>query len=552
MIARYRRLLLACVVAVTTLVVSGTAPQATTERRHVAAPVRATSGMVASAHPLASDAGLSILKAGGNAIDAAVATAFAIAVVEPQASGLGGEGLMVIYRADRREATAIDYRSVQPRTARYEGPLPQTGHGAAAVPGTVAGLTQALYRFGTRPLSEVLAPAIRLADEGFIVGPTLANAVADNFEALLTDEASAAIFCPDGLPIEAGARLRNPDLARSLRLLAAYGPDVFYGGAMADAIAADMAAHGGFVTRDDLLAYRPVVREPARGRYRGHEVLSAPAPAGGISVIETLHMLETFDMKRYPPLSATRVHFVAEALKRAFADYSAFVADPAYSAVPSDGLLSRAYARRRASDIAPGRITPRVVAGKPEFASPSTTAVVVADRLGSMVALTQTLSDFFGAKVVVPHTGILLNNEIKNFSSRGVNTMAPGKRMRTTIAPTILLADGRPVMALATPGAARIISTMTLLVSDVVDYGQDIQAAIDAPRFYARDVESLLHLEGRWPADTLARLRALGYELEIHGDYDLFFGGAQGIARTPRGVLLGGADPRRDGAVVGY
>ncbi|MGE3841342.1 MAG: gamma-glutamyltransferase [Vicinamibacterales bacterium] len=534
------------------LVASVTWLAAASDTHRATAPVRAESGMVASAHALASDAGLSILRAGGNAVDAAVAAAFAIAVVEPQASGLGGEGLMVIYRADRRQAVAIDYRSVLPGAAHYESRLPQTGHAAVAVPGTVAGLSQALYRYGTKPLSDVLAPAIRLADEGFIVGPTLVTAVTDNFEALLADDASAAIFCPDGLPIEAGARLRNPDLARTLRRLATVGPDEFYRGALADVIARDMAAHGGFITSEDLRAYQTVIREPVRGRYRRHELLSAPPPAGGVSVIEALHMLDTFDMRRYPPLSATRVHVVAETLKRAFADYSAFVADPAYSNVPSVGLLSRTYARRRAADITPHRITPRVLAGEPDRASPSTTAVVVADRLGSMVALTQTLSDFFGAKVMVPGTGILLNNEVKNFSSRGVNVMAPGKRMRTTIAPTILLASGRPVMALATPGAARIISTMTLLVSNVVDYGQDIQAAIDAPRFYARDVEPVLHLEGRWPEDTIARLRALGYEVEIHNDYDLFFGGAQGIARTARGVLLGGADPRRDGAVVGY
>jgi gamma-glutamyltranspeptidase/glutathione hydrolase len=316
-----------------------------------------------------------------------------------------------------------------------------------------------------------------------------------------------------------------------------------------------MAARGGFVSREDLAAYRAIEREPLRGRYRGREVVSAPPPVAGLALLETLQILDHFDLARLEPFGAERIHLVSEALKRGFADYSAFVADPDFVEVPVAGLLAPAYAKSRAGEIRVDAITPRVRSGRPEGAaeSPSTTALAAMDRRGNVAVLTQTISDFFGAKVAVPGTGIVLNNEVKNFGSRGKNAMAPGKRMRTTIAPTIVLEDGRPVAALATPGAARIVSTMTLLVSNLLDYRMGIQQAIDAPRFYARDSEEALALEGRIPAPSQEALRALGYALDVHGDFDLFFGGAQGILRDPAtGRLEGGADPRRDGAVVGY
>jgi len=519
-------------------------------------PVTARNGMVASAHPLASEAGLAMLRQGGNAVDAAVAAAFAVGVVEPNASGIGGEGMMVVWSAARRTAVAIDYRSTLPSAARFTGRPPDAGYAAVAVPGTVAGLAHALEKYGTKRFAETLEPAARIADEGFLVSATLATAIADNFAAIAEDEALAAVLCPGGLPLEAGARLRNPDLARTLRLLAAEGPDAFYRGALAGRIADEMARRGGFLDRSDLAAYRAVEREPVRGRYRGYDIVSAPPPVAGIALVETMQILETFDLARLAPGSAERIHLVAEALKRGFADYSAFVADPDFVRVPVDGLQSPAYAKRRAAGIRPDAVSPKVEAGDPGAAggeSPSTTALVAMDREGNVAVVTQTISDFFGAKVAVPGTGVILNNEVKNFSSRGVNAMAPGKRMRTTIAPTLILKDGRPVAGLATPGAARIISTMALLVTHLLDDGLNIQEAIDAPRFFARDTEPALALESRFPAATVEALRKMGYTLEPHGDFDLFFGGAQGIVRDPRtGLLTGGADPRRDGAVVGH
>ena len=518
------------------------------------AQVTAKRGMVASAHMLASQAGVETLKAGGNAIDAAVAAAFAIGVVEPNASGIGGEGMMVIYLASAKRAVAIDYRSSAPASIEYPGPIPGTGHAAVAVPGTVAGLTMALEQYGSMKLPQVLAPAIRLAEQGFIVSPTLAGIVVDNFEDLAKNAPLASVVCPGGLPIEAGDMLKNPELGASLRKIAAGGRDVFYRGVLADAIAAEMTAHGGRITKADLAAYRAVERTPVQGKYRGHDVVSAPPPVGGVSLVEILHMLDTFDFSKEAPLSPRYVHVVAEAMKRGFADFTAYVGDPDFVTVPVSDLLSADYARRRAAEIKPDAVTPKVTAGTVAAReSPSTTSLAAVDAEGNMVALTQTISDFFGAKVMVGGTGILLNNEMKNFGSRGPNAIAPGKRMRTMIAPTILLRDGRTFAAIGTPGAARIVSTMTLLVSNLVDFGMGIQDAIEAPRFYARDVEADLSVEARVPAATLEALAKMGYSIKTLGEYDLFFGGAQGIVIDPKtGLRIGGADPRRDGAVAGY
>jgi len=518
------------------------------------AQVVAGKGMVASAHALASQIGVDIMKAGGNAVDAAVAAAFAVGVAEPNASGIGGEGMMLIYRADKKSAVAIDYRSAAPAAASYPSGIPSTGHTAVAIPGTVAGLTSALRQYGTMKLEKVLAPAIRLAEKGFVVSPTLAGVIADNFEEIRKNASLAAVVCPGGLPLEAGDTLKNPDLARSLRKIAAGGPEVFYRGELAGVITSEIAAHGGHLSMNDLAAYRAINREPVRGSYRGYAMLSSPPPVGGTSVLEILQILEHFDPAKSAPLAPRNVHLMAEAMKRGFADFNAFIADPDFVKIPLSGLLSPAYAQARAREIRPDAVSPLVTAGEPaRYESGSTTSLCAVDRKGNMVALTQTISDFFGAKVMIAGTGIILNNEMRNFSSRGINSMAPGKRMRTTIAPTILLKDGKPFAALGTPGAARIISTMVILVSNLIDHKMGIQEAIEAPRFYTRDTEKNLSVESRIPPATVDALTKLGYVIQTMGEYDLFFGGAQGIVVDTRsGKKTGGADPRRDGAVVGY
>ncbi len=514
------------------------------------AEVAATGGLVATAHPLASRAGAEMLEAGGNAVDAAVAAAFAIAVAEPNSNGLGGEGMMIVYLARTRKAVAIDYRSAAPAGAVFPDRIPDAGPASVAVPGTVAGLCLALEKYGTLPLSRVLEPAIALAADGFTVSPTLAGIILDNFEALSLEKGLAGVFCPDGLPLEAGDTLKNPALAASLRLIAWGGRDMFYRGELAERIAADVRGRGGFITKADLAGYRAVEREPVRGTYRRHRIVSAPPPVGGLAVVETLQILESFELGRLAPLSPERIHIMAEAMKRAMVDWRAFVGDPGYVDVPTAGLLAPSYARSRAAEIRPDRISDKIAPGDPaKGQSPSTTSLAVVDQDGNMVALTQTISDFFGAKVMVAGTGVILNNEMGNFSAQGVNSLAPGKRMRTTIAPTIVLKGKKPFAALGTPGAARILTTMPLVVSNLVDYGMGIQAAIEAPRFFPADKE--LVVEPRLPEATVSALEKLGYAVTRRGEFDLYFGGAQGVVIDPRTKLrTGGADPRRDGAVV--
>jgi len=513
--------------------------------------VSASGGMVASAHPLASRAGARILEAGGNAVDAAVAAAFTIAVVEPNSNGIGGEGMMVVYLARSRKAVAVDYRSAAPAGAVFPGKFPDSGAASVAIPGTVAGLCLALEKYGSLPLSQVMEPAIELAAEGFAVSPALAGIILDNFEELAKEEGLASVFCPDGLPLEAGDTLKNPALAVSLRAIARGGPDVFYRGAIAARIVADMRDRGGFITEDDLAAYRALEREPVRGTYRKYRLLSAPPPAGGLAVVEALQILDRFDLGRYAPLSPERIHLMAEAMKRAMVDWRGFVGDPGFVAVPVAGLLAPAYARARAAEIRPDRISEKVAPGDPAKGhSPSTTSLAVADQNGNMVALTQTISDFFGAKVMATGTGIVLNNEMGNFSAQGANALAPGKRMRTTIAPTIILKGKKPFAVLGTPGAARILTTMPLLISNLLDDGMGIQEAIEAPRFFPADREILF--EPRLPEGTVTGLEKMGYTVTPRAAFDLFFGGAQGVVvdwATKR--KAGGADPRRDGAVLG-
>ncbi len=516
------------------------------------AEVTARNGMVASAQPLASAAGLEILMAGGNAVDAAVASAFALGVVEPNATGLGGEGMMVIYLADKKITVAIDYRSMAPLTDMSKIKFGKEGHVAVAVPGVVAGLCDALQKYGTMSLAEVMAPAIRYARNGFIVSETLAQTISDKFDPISKNDALLKIVAPEGLPLQTGDIIRNTDLAATLEKIAAGGPDVFYKGEIADAIAADMAKNGGYIGKADLAAYRAIEREPVRGTYRGYEIVSAPPPVGGLSVIEMLNMLENFDLASEAPLSPRNVHIMAEVMKRGFADNSAYVGDPAFTKVPVEGLLDKAYAKARAQEIDLTKMSPSVKAGTP-YEHPSTTHLSVVDRSGNMVALTQTISGFWGACVVVPGTGIVLNNEMQNWSRSGPNSYAPGKRMRTTIAPTIIAKDGVPFVTMGTPGAGRIISTMVILAVNLLDYHMGVQEAIESPRFYARDTEKVLSIEARMPKETQDWLMSIGYKLKVYPDYDLFFGGAQAIVVDPAtGTMYGGADPRRDGAVFGF
>lgn len=534
--------------------------------------VRGKNGMVATASPYASEAALEILKAGGNAVDAAVAAAFAIGVAEPNASGLGGEGFMVIYLAETDQAISIDYRSTAPKASvpALEGQrYPNTGWTSVATPGTVAGLAMALEKYGTMTLAEVMAPAIRLAEEGFPVSEVLVGVINDNYEKILNDPAMSAVYLDDMLPPEAGYVIKNPDLAKTMRIIAEQGPDAFYYGEIGQMIVDAVQANGGYLSMEDLAEYRAKLRWPARGSYRGYDIIAAGPPVGGATVIEALHIMENFDIPSMGYPSVESVHIMAEALKRAYADNRNYIGDPEFDYVPLFDLLSKDYARERAFEIPLDAMTPmseirpgelqvlKVAATGTEgfYESPSTTHISVVDKDRNMVALTQTISSFFGAAVIPPGTGIVLNNEMANFSSptAPVNSLEAGKRMKTLISPTLVLKDGAPFLTIGTPGAARIISTVTILLSNIIDHGMGLQDAIEAPRFYVRDNTELLEHESRFAPEIIEALKGMGYSVNELGDYDLYFGGAQGvIIDQETGTLIGGADPRRDGAAIGF
>jgi len=537
--------------------------------------VRAATGMVASAHPLASEAGVEILKAGGNAVDAAVATAFAIGVVEPNASGLGGEGMFVLYMPEAQRAAVVDYRSTAPKLAAEElagKSMPSTGWRSVGTPGLVAGLAMALEKYGTMTLAEVMQPAIRLAEEGFPISDVLAQQIEDNYERILNDPGLSKVFLDeDGLPPQTGWIMKNPDLAKSLKLIAEQGPDAFYKGEIAQAIDAASRANGGYIRAEDLADYKAVQRWPARGNYRGYDIISAPPPVGGATMIQALNIVENFDITRDGKPSAFSVHILSEAIKRAFRDYREYVHDPDFRQVPLYDMLSEDYARERAGEIDPTKMTPHaeIKAGQltkamslaptgTSYESPSTTHISVVDKDRNMVAITQTISSFFGAGIMVEGTGVILNNEVYNFTSNlaAGNRIEPGKRMRTSIAPTIVLKEGKPFFTIGTPGGTRIVPTMVQLMTNVMDFNMSLQDAINAPRFFVREGNDSFEYEIRMSEEILEGLKAMGYPIDetgAHPEFDLYFGGAQGVMVDPdTGELIGAADPRRAGAAIGY
>ncbi len=516
-------------------------------------------GMVASAHPLSAQAGLEILKKGGNAVDAAVATAFANSVVEPNANGLGGEGYIVIYIKKTGKATSIDYRS---RASFNERPAdakkwPSDGYLGVAVPGTVAGLAKALEEYGTMSLAEVVEPAAKLAENGFTVTETLGGVIAENFKRCMPDKYLFSIIAPGGLPLEVGDTYKNPDLAKTLRLIGKEGSDAFYKGEIAKAIADAMRANGGIIDGKDLAEYKAIEREPAQGTYRGYDIVSAPAPVGGFLLIESLNMIENYDIKSMGFDSAKKIHLFSEVFARAFDDYYNVLGDPDFVDVPMKALCSKGYAKAKIASIDPDKMTASYTPVDVNSEHWSTTHMSVVDKDGNLVALTQTLSGFYGAAVAVPGTGIILNNEMANFNGKkGPPAYKPGKRMNTTIAPTLIMKDGKAVATLGTPGATRIVPTLAQIITDIIDYNMDIQEAIEAPRMFCSYLQgpgkTNLDIEGAfYPPETVSALQNMGYVVKNYDKRDLYFGGVQGII-IRNGELHGGADPRRDGSVAAY
>ena len=539
-------------------------------------PVRARLGMVGSTDEHASRAGLQILQHGGNAVDAAVAVGFALAVTHPAAGNLGGGGFMVIRFADGRETT-IDYREVAPAAARRDMFLDPSGEPvadrsrvgplAAGVPGSVAGLALAQRRYGRLPLARVIAPAIALARDGFEVSWALADSLKNAQSLLSTYPASARAFQrADGSLPGPGDRLVQPDLAHTLTLIAEHGPDAFYKGAIADLIAAEMTRSGGLITKADLAAYTPRERPPIVGSYRGHRVISMPPPSsGGIALVQLLNILEKFPLADYGHNSSRSIHLIAEAARRVYADRSEWLGDPDFFDVPVAGLLSRRYADALRSGISETRATAsrEVKPGLPRnFEHSDTTHYSVVDADGNAVATTTTLNGSYGSGQVVTGAGFLLNNEMDDFSAKPgtpnmfgliggeANAVGPGKRMLSSMTPTILVKDGRTRLVVGSPGGSRIITTVLQVVLNVVDFKMNVQQAVDAPRFHHQWLPDAIRLERLgFPADVVTALEAMGHTTELGAD----MGDVHAIMLDEvTGLRLGGSDPRQDGRTLGY
>jgi len=533
---------------------------------------RGLHGMVAAAHPLASQVGVDVLKAGGNAVDAAVAVGFALGVVEPNASGIGGGGLMLIWFADSGTVVFIDSREKAPAAATADMfELDESGrvipdergfnpvvHGgrAVAVPGEVAGLLAALDRYGSMDRQQVMQPAIDYAEQGITVSPVLAGIIAENYEALATFPASEKTFLKDGFPREAGDTLRNPELASTLRLIADQGRDAFYRGPVAQSIVAAVQADGGLITLEDLAGFEVSFRTPVTSSYRGYDIISAPPPSsGGTHVIELLNIMENFDVEKMGFNTARSIHAWAEAMKLMYSDRAEYMGDSDFIDIPLDGLTSKQYARDQFARIDMNSVMDLPAHGDPwTVESGSTTHFSVVDSHGNMVAYTKTINHFFASGITTPGTGIVLNDQMDDFDKRPgqANSIAGGKRPLSSMSPTLLLKDGEPVATIGSPGGARIITTVAMLISDLIDFDMDIQSAVNAPRINSYE-SGPLKIEARIPADVQQALVQMGHELQIKKDFDLYFGGAQGIVIDQKtGVMHGGADPRRDGKAVGY
>jgi gamma-glutamyltranspeptidase/glutathione hydrolase len=537
-------------------------------------PVHAMHGMVATEQHLATQVGVDILKRGGNAVDAAVAVGFALAVVLPNAGNIGGGGFMLIHDARRNKDIALDFREMAPGGATRDMFLDARGNPiagrsthsplAVGVPGTVAGLSQALKKYGTLPLSEVVAPAIRLAKNGITISDTLGGVLAEEQKHMGKWPASRAIFFKNGRPLKAGERLVQKDLAQSLALIGREGPSAFYEGTIAKRIVAEMALHGGAITADDLKKYRVVEREPLSGNYRGYQILAMPPPSsGGIHIIEMLNILERYPLREYGAGSAQTIHFMAEAMKRAYADRAAHLGDPDFVKVPAKGLMSRAYADELAARIDPDRATPSsaIRPGQPEaYESDQTTHFSIADKNGNVVAVTYTLNLNFGSGMVAEGTGIMLNDEMDDFSVKpGIanafgltggeaNAVQPGKRPLSSMSPTIVLKDGSPFLVTGSPGGSRIITTVLQTLINVIDHQMNIAEASLAPRVHHQWQPDQLRIEKGLSPDTLRLLRQKGYALSLQAP----MGRTETIQLTPQG-LYGYSDSRDpDGMALGY
>src|SRR5579863_3100190 len=556
-------------------------------------PFHAAHGIVVSFHELASEAGVEIMQAGGNAVDAAVATGFALAVVHSPAGNIGGGGFMLIRMADGK-AHFLDYREMAPAAATRDMYLdPQgnviegaseIGYKAIGVPGSVAGMVYAERKYGKLTLKQVMAPAIKLAREGYILTWEEARDFHDRHLAEFSE--SHRVFQRNGDYYKQGEIFRQPELARTLERIAAK-PDDFYHGALAKELAAAMQKGGGLITADDLAHYQVKEREPVRGTYRGYDIISAPPPSsGGAVLIEALNILEGYDLAKLGDHSAQSIHFTVEAYRRAFMDRAEFMGDPDFAKIPVAQLIDKRYAAAWRDTIDPARASPSKELKRPAIFSEleqyaashppqvphegnHTTHFSVMDAEGNAVAVTTTINDWFGSRVTADGLGFLLNDEMDDFSAKpgaanadgliqgGANAIGPGKRPLSSMTPTIVVRGGKTVMVLGSPGSSKIITTVANVFMGVVDYGMNIQEAVNAPRFHHQWMPDVVNVEKWFSPDTLAALQQMGYSIEIglHSSAEVspYWSDAECIAIDAKtGERLGASDGRNGGKAVGY
>jgi len=538
-------------------------------------PVKARNGMVVAAESLAAQAGVDVLKSGGNAIDAAVAVGFALSVTFPEAGNIGGGGFMLIRLANGR-STMIDFREKAPAKASRTMYLDHAGNVipgkseygpiSAGVPGSVAGLLYALEKYGTMPRARVIEPAAALAEKGFVVSERFAAGLKESHREFSGFLSTIKTFTKNGVPYDVGDLFRQPDLARTLRLISEKGRDGFYAGDVAQKIVAEVRKSSGIISLEDLANYRPVERKPLLGSYRGYEIITASPPSGGgVVLLQMLNMLEPFDLKSKGHNSSQTIHLFVAAAQRAYADRSEFLGDPDFVAMPIEKLISKEYARLRIKslDTVHGVASAKIHPGKGEFDRGQTTHFCVADKFGNVVAVTTTLNGLYGCKTVVGGAGFFLNNEMDDFAIKpGVpnmygllgaeaNAIAPNKRMLSSMTPTILLKDGKPVLALGARGGSRIPTAVATIIMNVIDFGMNILDAVESPRIHHQWLPDTLVYETNGLAhDVAEHLRHMGYVLE---QTTFTNGKAEALMIDPiAGFFYGGPDPREEGVALGY
>lgn len=534
-------------------------------------PVISKTGMVVSQRQSASEVGAEILRKGGNAVDAAVATGLALAVVLPRAGNLGGGGFMVVYLKDKDKTITIDYRERAPSAAHRDLFLDENGNYdknkaqfsllSAGVPGTVAGLHHALTKYGTMTWQEVLEPSIRLAEQGFSVPHDLANILAsERYKKRLSSNEAAAksYYKTDKSNYQAGEILKLPDLAWTLKQLSDYGPDAFYKGEIAKKIVKEMEKNGGLITAQDLKNYTPVERSPVEGTYKNFKIVSMPpASSGGIHLIQMLNMIEEFPIKDMGFGSADSIHLLAEVMKRAYADRSKHLGDMDFYDVPYS-LMSKEYSSFLNKSISISSITPSkdILAGDPHpYESPDTTHFSVMDRYGNAVSNTYTLNFSYGSGIMIPGTGMLMNNEMDDFSSKPgtpngygllgseANSIEANKRPLSSMTPTIIFKDNKPYLVLGSPGGSRIITTVLQVALNVMEHDMNVAQAVNSPRIHHQWLPEVLMIEKGFGPDTEKLLREKGYRLYPSST----MGSVQAILKDGE-YFYGAADPRRPGS----